>query len=355
MRFSLGRKKYTAVDIGSSKIKVVIMQGNGSGLEIIDADYINLPPEIIEDGKIDDKSIVSNKLKEIFAEMDHNPKNILTTIPSTHLITRNIELPDLEKKELEEALKWELDDVLPYSADETTFDYIITGREEETVNILLIAAKNETVDQYKEPFIDLGIEPDVINIQPMALISLLSYQNKLEVPAAIIDFGHQGTRVILADKDNLYLTRTIDRGGYDFTQNIMDTHQLDYKKAEEYKWNNGIENEKDLDSVEEDVSLLGIGNDLINIASEISEEISRSLEFYSIKNRGENIENIYVTGGGSLLKGIITMIKDETGLEPEKISPFLEFDFKSGLDHDLSNLFTVAVGLGISEVLHNES
>ena len=358
MIFSLGSKKYTIVDIGASAVKVIVMKNNNKNVELLSADYSSLPPGIIKDDEIYDKSIVVNRMEEIFEKISHTPKNIITCIPSNHLITRNIELPALEDEELNEAIKWELDDVLPYSANKTTFDYIVTDRNDDSINVLSVAVKDKMIEQFKEPFLDLGLNPEVINVQPMALISLLNFQNKLTSPSSIIDIGHQGTRVILADNNNLHLTRTIDRGGEDFTNNIMEKHQYEYKKAEEYKCKNGIENELDnsnpLDSVEDDLSLLGIGNDQLNIAKEISQEISRSLEFYSIKNRGESIKNVYLTGGSAYLKGLIDVISEEIGQTPILLDPLEGFENKSTIPENKSHIYTIALGLGASEVLHHE-
>ena len=355
MMFGFGSNKHTVIDIGSCAIKAAVVSGSFSNIQVEAANFRKLPPGIIKEGKINDNSIVATELKELLNEMNLKPKKVVTTIPTAHLITRNFEMPKLDEKELIEALKWELDDVLPTSVEETTFDYMITAENEDSINVLVIAANDEIIRQYKAPFKELGIKADVINIQPMAMISLLDYQGKLDEPAAIVDFGHQGTRIILCNKEHIFLTRTLDTGGYDFTKNIMDSQQYDYQEAEEHKWNNGIIKSPEDQPMDEDVSLLGVGDDLEGIAKEIIDEISRSIEFYSIKNRGENIENIYITGGSSLLDGLDELIEEETGLKGERIDPFLNVTIDSMIEKNNKEFYSIVVGLGISEVMHNES
>src|SRR6056297_1864596 len=143
---------------------------------------------------------------------------------------------------------------------------MITGYNNDSINVLVIAANDEILRQYKAPFKELGIETKVINIQPMALISLLNHQKKLEEGSAVIDFGHQGTRIILCNKEQIFLTRTIDTGGYDFTKNIMDSQQYEYQEAEEFKWDNGLIKLVEDNPLDEDISLIGAGNDLEGIA-----------------------------------------------------------------------------------------
>ena len=355
MNFSFGKSKYTTIDIGSSFIKAAVISGNYNNIQVELANYRKLPSGIIKDGKITDNSLVATELKGLLDEMDLKPKKIVTTIPTAHLITRNFEIPKLDEKELREALKWELDDVLTNSVEETTFDYMITSENKDSINVLVIAANDEIIRQYKSPFKELGIKAEVINIQPMALISLLNYQEKLKEPSAVIDFGHQGTRIILCNQDYIFLTRTLDTGGYDFTKNIMDSQQLDYQEAEKFKWENGLVEPIEDQPLDEDISLLGADKDFEGIASEIIDEITRSIEFYSIKNRGKNIENLYITGGNSLLKGIDELMEKETNLKPKKIDPFVDITFASGIKDSHKNFYAIVIGLGVSEVIHNES
>ena len=354
MVFGFGSNKHTLIDIGSCALKVAVISGSSGNIQVDAAGFRKLPPGIIEDGKINDNSIVATELKELLDEIDIKPKKVITTIPTANLITRNFDMPNLDKKELKEALKWELDDVLSTSVEKTTFDYIITNKNEDSINVLVIAANNEIIRQYKAPFKELGIKADVINIQPMALISLLNHQKKLEEASAVIDFGHQGTRIILCNKEQIFLTRTIDTGGYDFTKNIMDSQQYEYQEAEEFKLEKGLVEPVEEKPIDEDVSLLGAGQDFEGIASEIIEEISRSIEFYSIKNRGENIENIYITGGSSLLDGLEDLIEDETNLKPEKIDPFIDITFDPAIKNGHKEFYAIVIGLGVSEVMHNE-
>ena len=355
MVFGLGSNKHTVIDIGSCAIKAAVVSGSTSNIQVEAASFRKLPPGIIKDGKINDNSIVATELKELLNSMNLKPKKVVTTIPTAHLITRNFEMPKLDEKELIEALKWELDDVLPTSVEETTFDYMITSENEDSVNVLVIAANDEIIRQYKAPFKELGIKAEVINIQPMAVISLLTYQGNLDEPTAIVDFGHQGTRIVLCNKEHIFLTRTLDTGGYDFTKNIMDSQQFEYQEAEEYKWDNGLMKLVEDNPLDEDISLIGTGNDLEGIAKEITDEISRSIEFYSIKNRGKSIQNFYLTGGSSQLKGLHELLEDEIDLKSEKIDPFLDVTFDPTIEKENKSFYAIVVGLGVSEVMHNES
>ncbi len=355
-------KQFTTVDIGSHSIKAVRMMKNRDGISIIDTGIIDLPPDTLENGKIVDISIISSELETLFKRMNYHPKNIITTVANNNLLIRNLEVPVMSEDELAEAIKWEADDQLPFPVDQARFDYIILERDAEKIKVLLVAVKNEIVENFINPFENLGVDPRVLNVQPMALLSLLEYQGELTEPVAVLNIGDSASQVTIGTKNNIHLSRTIDTGGKDFTETLIEGMGFSYQQAEDYKMENGIENnneeehqeELDLDSLQ--IATTGMsGEEAINsLASSLAEEISRSLDFFSMKNRGRKVNKIYITGGGSKLKGLKEVISKETNSEIRDIETFkgLEID---KIEKPEDEMFTVAIGLGISEVLANES
>lgn len=357
--------RLTTVDIGCHSIKVVTFYKRKSNINLLKAKMLYLPGETIIKGKIQDPSIIASKLDIIFKELNYRPKKIVTTIPNQNLLIRNMELPDMSEDELTEAIKWEAEDYLPFSVENASLDFIILNKDKKRTEVLLVAVKKEVIKEYLTPFERLGFKPDVVNVQPMSLISLLTYQGRTGKPVAVIDIGSSSTKVVIGDSNNIYLSRNIDVGGENFTRSIMESRGLEIPEAEDLKIKEGINGLDDSDAAGDlDVELdllqlttsgFGNGNFMISQARNLAEEISRSLEFYSIKNRGEIIEDVYVTGGGARLKGLIDIINQELGFQIKSIDPF------AGINHHLPGLenkrheFAVAIGLGISEVLADES
>ncbi|MFW5999595.1 MAG: type IV pilus assembly protein PilM [Halanaerobiaceae bacterium] len=348
-----GGKKFTTVDIGSSGIKVARFLAKKKELSILDTQMVDLPFETVKNSRIQDISIVSSKLENAFAAMEYNPKEVVTAVPGDEVIIRHLELPPLPEDELSESVRWESEEHLPFAASDAVIDYKVLERGEEQTEVLLVAVKKDVFANYTEPFRQIGIKPSVVNVQPMALISLLQYQNQHLEPVAVIDVGASSTRVVIGDEDNIYLARNIDTGGNDFTSSIMDVRNINYHNAEEYKIENGLplEGEPEDVNLEEDITSSYNSEYLISLASNISEEVARSLKFYTVQHRGEEIERVFITGGGSQLTGLNDLIEEEIGLELEEINPFRGFHYYL---EELKDKFAVAVGLGISEVLNDE-
>jgi len=354
-------KQFTTVDIGSHSIKAVRMMKNRDGISIMDTGVIDIPPDTLEDGKIVDVSIVGSELTALFEKMNYRPKNVITTVANNNLLIRNLEVPLMSEDELAETIKWEADDQLPFSVEQARFDYIILDKDEEKIKILLVAVKKEIVENFIAPLKKQGINPRVLNVQPMALLSLLEFQGELTEPVAILNIGDSATQVTIGTENNIHLSRTIDTGGKDFTETLIEGMGYSYQQAEEHKKKNGIEEKKeekneefDLDSVQ--IAATGMsGEDALNsLAGSLAEEISRSLDFFSMKNRGRKVNKIYITGGGSKLKGLKKIISEEINREIRDIETFKGLEIES-LEEADAEIFSVTIGLGISEVLANES
>ncbi len=355
---------YTCVDIGSYAIKIAQIKKTGEKeFKILDTVMQSLPHETVVDGIIKDESLMASEIKSMFNMLKKKAHYIITSVPSNELLIRNIEMPKMEKKEVRETLKWEADEQLPYPVENAAIDYLKINENEEVVEYLVSAVKRNIVNNYLSPFERNNFQVDVVNIQPMALISILEYQKELEGNVAIIDIGTTASQVIIANDKNIILSRTIDTGGQNFTKVLMDIDRIEFNNAEEKKIKYGLEAEnadqinKSVDSLQLE-SAIGEEKRLDTLAESLASEITRSFNYFNIKKRGEEISKIFITGGGAKLKGLKEFISKELGREIEEFDTFKNTSYKNKNEdycEKFNNEFAVAVGLGISEVMADES
>jgi len=235
---------------------------------------------------------------------------------------------------------------------------------EETVKYLISAVKKNIIDNFLAPFERNNLKVSVVNTQPMALVSLLDYQNQADQIIAIIDVGFSATQITIANKNDIFLSRTIDTGGNQFTTTLMEIQGNEYQAAEERKLEEGLQADKTekenqqelLDSIQLDMTL-GEDNRLNELASTLSAELTRSFDYFAMKNRGEEIAEVFITGGGSRLKGLKDLLAEDLNREIYEIDPFKNTNYSSSKEHyceECKNEFAVAIGLGVSEVMADE-
>lgn len=361
------KRNYTCIELGTNAIKAVQFKVKGKDFTIVDLGIQKLPLETIVDGLIADDSLVSSELHNLLQSLDHSTKDIITTVPNDNLLIRNIEMPNMNKKEIRESLKWEADEQLPYPVENAALDYLKVEENEDVIKYIVAAVKKNVVDNFLHPFERINLKPKVINVQPMALVSLLAYQEQAENNIAIIDIGASATQITIANKRDIMLSRTIDTGGTSFTNSIMDVKNIDFQEAEEEK--KKIDLSIEAEAVESDaLSSMPIGmetgsednKNLRDLAARLSSEITRSLDFFNMKHRDQEVERIYITGGASRLSGLQQIISEEINRDLILIDPFK--NIKTEIDSEKEKMmehfkyeFAVAVGLGVSEVMADES
>lgn len=360
-----GKKRYTAIDIGSHNIKVADIKEAGNGkLKVLSVAKRSVPYETVVNGIIKDTSVIANRMQEIFSETGIKPGTILTTVSNDSLIVRNVTLPNMSEKELSNVIRWEIEDYIPFSAEYARLDYKILDKTNEEMEILLIAVKEEVVRSFEEPFDILNLRPNVINIQPMALLSIVQYQGELEAPVAILEIGAAGSRIIIGDKNNVYLSRSFSTGGYEFSESIIETMGFNYENAEDRKKEVGLGGEVGKEDEEESIEPIDIedlGNStsgsgtMLPLAYNIADELNRSLDFFARKKVEQGVNKIYITGGSSKLRGLKELLEAETNQDIERISPFNDFLTEFEIENEDAPDYSIALGLAASEVLAHES
>lgn len=357
---------YTCIDVGSYALKAAQIKKTGDrSFKILDVKLQKLPRDTITDGVIKDESLLAAEIKNILDQFKKKKDYIITAVPSNELLIRNIEMPKMEKKEIKESLKWEADEQIPYPVENAAIDFFKVEEGEETVKYLISAVKKNIIDNFLTPFERNNLKVSVVNTQPMALISLLDYQNQCEDIIAIIDVGFSATQITIANKNDIFLSRTIDTGGNQFTSTLMEIKGTEYENAEEIKLSEGLaadktekENQQELlDTMQLDM-VLGEDNRLNELASTLSLELNRSFDYFDTRNRNKEIKKVFITGGGARLKGLKKLIGEDLNREIFELDPFKNTNYNLEKDKyckDCKNEFAVAIGLGISEVMADEN
>lgn len=355
-------KKITTVDIGSFAVKVIQFIKKNGEVQIVDTGREQLQPDIIENSEIKDVSFLASKLNKIFENLEHNPSHLITTVPSSNLVIRVIEMPIMDEGELADAIKWEADDFLPFPGEDARLDYLIVNRNETNFEIMVTATRTRIVENYLEPFQRLNLKPEVMNVQPLALFSLLLYSREEVKSTAVLDIGASASRIIMGNQEFINLSRSLDIGSNNITEALMEDGGMEYEEAEEYKIENGIEKmnleaedeQSELDMLQLENTGIDNGQIIYSVVTELADEVSRTIDFYQ-RNNNANIDVLHLTGGGSQLEGLPEVLEEEINLEIEFIKPFDILPRQKPVLEEGDMEFSVAAGLGVSEVLADES
>ena len=92
------------------------------------------------------------------------------------MIIRKIQLPVITEEEMEASIQWEAEQYIPFEISEVNLDFQILGpdaNDASLMNVILVAAKKDFVNDYVALFKECGLNPQVMDIDCFAVENAL--------------------------------------------------------------------------------------------------------------------------------------------------------------------------------------
>ena len=344
------RKDIVGIDIGASAVKLVQLHESKKGLQLMGLDREPLPPEAVVDDSIMDSSAVVMAIRDLIARNNIKSLDVATSVSGHSVIVRKISLPLMTEDELEKSIQWEAEQYIPFEMSEVFLDYHILGpdpNDQGQMEVILVAAKKDFVDEYIAVFKESGLTPVVMDIDCFAIENIYCsvYDDESFNVVALIDMGASGLQVnILKDMVSVF-TREIQLGGNSYNEELQKRFGLNLADAETLKLGGDIAG---ADAELTQVAMQEVTDNLV-------QEVRRSIDFFSATFADERVQKIYITGGVSLTKNIVNSLSDGLGVDVEILDPFSrmnvnEKDFDLEYVKSVAPFFSVAAGLATRKV-----
>jgi type IV pilus assembly protein PilM len=311
-------KNLVGVDIGTSVVKVIQVRESGKGIHLMKYGVEPLPPQSVVDGNVMNSAAVVDSLTKVFKDLRISQKDVALSISGNSVIIKKLNLPLMKRDELEEQIQWEAEQHIPYDISEVEVDYNILWQNPEVgqMDVLLVAAKKEEIQDIVEVVRQARLKPLVVDIDAFALQNVydLNYGFNEGETVALLNLGASVTTVNIVSGFVSQFTRDISNGGNTITEEIQKQLQVSYDEAEAYKAG-GEEESQEVIPHEVD----GI---ISNVVDSLVGEIQRSLDFYmATTNQGE-VDRVFITGGTSKIPYLRSAIERRSRVQVEPLDPF---------------------------------
>ncbi|MGQ0540348.1 MAG: type IV pilus assembly protein PilM [Blastocatellia bacterium] len=347
-----GKKKSVAgLDIGSSSVKMVELDGKANSLNLVSLGFENLPDDTIIDGQIMELNTVSNAIQSVCSSNNVNANSVVTGVSGHSVIIKNIVLPPMSQEELEESIDWHAEEHIPYDLADVSLDYQITGTTSDSTHVLIAACKRERIDNIRQAIQLAGKEPAIIDVDTFALQNCyeLNYQPDDSQVVTLLNIGASTMNVNIVKGTRSLFTRDITVGGSQFTDVLQRSLGLSFQQAEAVK--RGVTNA--VEGIEEK-SIEPLMN---NVTEIVAMEIQKTFDFYRATTEDNHtvVQKILISGGGSKLQGLAQDLSARLELPVEVLDPFrnIKVDSRRFDPAYLSEIMpemAVAVGLAMRGV-----
>lgn len=338
--------KVIGLDIGSSTIKFVELNISGSKAEIISFGVAPTPTGSVLNGEILDSMPLSEAVLQILDQVKTKRKRTCTGLWGTSVIVKRISVPAMDESLLAEQIRWEAEQYIPFDLSEVSIDYhIIPGNKSaDSMDILLVAAKNDTVYRYAEMVENSGLDCSVIDVNGFALSNCyeFNYGTNSKETIGLLNIGAACTNFVVMEQGKTSFVRDIPVGGANYTSDIQSQLGISLDEAESLKISAGMGQE-----VPEDVY------SVLNSSTEtFVDELQRSIDFYQASSNDGEINRFYITGGSISIPGLMEGMQKALDLPVEIMNPFKKVKYnqkKFNPDYiaQISNYVSVPIGLAL--------
>ena len=349
------------LEISATSVRMAKVSVKGNHKSLIAFAESSLPIGAVVEGAIVDKVAVIAAINQCLTvprlKRAHfeKPLSVYLAVSGLRAISREIEAPAVPDSELDEAVRLQAMDLIPFPPEKTLLSarrlssspYSSKNTDAgQQIRVLLAAAHKELVD----PFIDVttaaGLVPKGIDLASSALVRSLGGQVSTQSgPEAIVSVGSDLTIVVIHDAGRPIFVRTIAEGGNSVTRAIATALDIPFNDAESIKKFVGRP-----DRHTPPVAVVAARD----ASAKLITEIKNSIDYFSSTYSGIQIQRVLATGGGSRLTGFIERLSQALpvpvergsclrGVQGERIGQ----DTAPG--SQLDDVAAIAIGLAIPE------
>ena len=304
------------LDIGSRSVKAAEIEESKRGRELKRFGITEIPHGAVEDGTINDPEVLAEAIRQLFKGYNIKERNVAISIGGYSVIVKKIAVQTMDEAQLQETIHFEAEQYIPFDISDVNLDFQILGENETNpnqMNVFLVAAKKEMVDDYVNLANLAGLNPCIVDVEAFAL------QNTFEANydtgndnIALIDIGASKTSLNILKGNNSVFMRDVSLGCMQINQKIISLVDCSYDEAEQLKYG------QDTNRLSTD-DLNGI---VSAVVADWCTEIRRALDFFYSTYPDDQIKRIILSGGGANVEEFRKLLAVEASAEVESINPF---------------------------------
>jgi type IV pilus assembly protein PilM len=309
-------------DLGHGSLKVMQFDMGRPQPRVLGYGTTSFDPTAVDDGVIVKPEVIAQSMQDLFENHmigSISTRRVAVSIPAYRAFSRSIVLPKLKPRELEDAVKLEVEQYIPMPLDDLYYDYHVTNQGEEQTELFAVAFPRAVVDSYTVLTKLMGLEVILVETTMAAAARLFNHDRHSDVATVIIDFGSLTSDISIFHNEVL-VTGTVAGGGLIFTNALRDKLAVSEAEAATIKTKYGLANSKKQDEIKK---ILAPTLELI------IKEIRRMMRYYEERyGNQQKIGQIVMLGGGANMPGLADYLTKELRLPVRAHDPWSYVDYK---------------------------
>ena len=309
------KKKVIGLDIGSSQTKIVELS-TGKSKKLVNIGISKVLPDAIVEGEIIDREAVLDSIRTLIEGKSFTAKDVVIGLAGRDVIIKRITIDRMSEADTREQIKWEAEQYVPFDINEVTLDFDVVNPNfgENQQEVILVAAKNELINNLTTLLKELDLNPIIIDTTAFALQNVYEH-NYSTTSDEIVCLAHigAGMTVINVVKGTSSLSaRDVYYGVNAYISKLQKEVGFNYEDAA-----NAVKGVMPTGASQDSVH--GVFESFV---SDLGAQIERSLQFLSSVTGEEKMSRMYLSGGGALIPDLLEYLKRRLGVSIELLNPF---------------------------------
>ncbi|HHQ4581037.1 TPA: PilM family type IVa pilus assembly protein TapM [Aeromonas hydrophila] len=329
------------IDFGSQTIKAVTITGRPGKLHLESVAEVATPKGTLVDYQLQDIERVSQSLKALKRLISGSSQYAATAVTGSNVITKVILVDTrLSDNELENQVQLEAEQLIPFPLDEVSLDFEILGKvtDQDRQEVLLSAARTESVNGRVTALAEAGMITKVVDVGAHALgravLACLPELQEWEKPVGVIDIGASTMTFVALVKGQTIYSRIQNFGGDQYSHALASFYGMTQEEAEVAKTKNSLPADYELDV-------------LMPHMNTLLQHVRRNVQLFCSSSGHRELSRLVLTGGGSLLPGLVAQVGNELNCEVLHPDPFALFGKPKGEGAVHGAKFMTALGLAL--------
>lgn len=325
------------LDIGTDHVRAAQVKPSGAGMLLSGYGYVPVPLGAVVEGEIVDPDAVAGAVKELWRRSGIRTKEVAIGVSNQKVVVRLIDLPFMERTELEGAIQYQAQDYIPIPVEDAILDFQIIGdymtpADEHMMEVLLVAAQRDMIGAAVSAVEAAGLKLTLIDVTGFAIVRALLAAEESVLPdvgeeagdaVGVIHVSSGLTNIAVVERSVPRFTRVSSLAGNQFTQAIANVLNLTFDEAEDLKIRVGL---PDISGEASGPAAPDLDPQVLSEAQGALErevnkfiaEVRRSLDYYLTQaTQVRTIRRIYLTGSGAQLAHMPAYL--EKGLQAEVV------------------------------------
>lgn len=346
--FSLGGDNlFLGIDIGDSSLKMVELKKKNRQIHLSNYAFSENVAEV-NFMKVEDVNYLARAINKVRTEAGITAKKVTASLPTFAVFSSIINVNNVDKKTMAEAINEEAKKVIPLPLEEMTLDWKIVPDENGKIptkgnlQVFLTGSPKKLVRKYIDIFKAAKLELASLETETFSLVRSLVGDDKSTV--MIVEIGANSTDLFIVKESIPVLNRSLAVCSSTVTRVLAEKLGLSFAQAEQFKFDLSVT--LSVDAKEELPQLLA------KTLEPIVTEMEYMLDFFRAQNKGD-VEKIVLSGGGAMLLNLAEYLSKRLNIKVIVGDPWNRVRYPEELRPVLSEVgprLAVAIGLAMREI-----